>query len=101
MCVWLSFFVSFAFCASWICVCYFSAVDARVVGHGWWSVVCGVCFVCICFVCVCSCISMGAVMAMCAFVSPTRITPVVTTLVVLSVVRASMNVLTRVMVSCE
>ena len=95
---WFFFFFSFAFCASWVCVCYFSAVDAWVVGHGWWSVVCGVCFVC---VCVCSCVSVCAVMAMCAFVSPASIAPVVASFVVLFVVRASMNVLTRVVVSCE
>ncbi len=99
---WFFFFFSFAFCASWISVCYFSAVDARVVGHGWWSVVWGVCFVCVWIcVCVCSCIPVGAVMSVCAFVSPAGVAPVFASLVVLFVVRAAVNVLTRVVVSCE
>ena len=95
---WFLFFYSFAFFASWVCVCDFSTVDAWVVRHGCCSVLCGVCFVC---VCVCSCVSVGAVMAMCAFVSPAGEASVVASFVVLFVVRAAMNVLTRVVVSCE
>jgi hypothetical protein len=95
---WFLFFDSFAFFASWICVCDLSAVDAWVVGHGGVSLVCGVCFVC---VCVCSCVSVCPVHTVCAFVSPAGVAPVVASFVVLFVVRATVNVLTGVVVSCE
>ena len=99
---WVVFFLFFVciLCIVDLCLLFFRS---RCKGSWAWvvSVVCGVGLCLFCFVCVCSCVSVGAVVAMCAFVSPASETPVVTTFVVLSVVRASMNVLTRVVVSCE